>query len=187
MATTSDPRFMRSREAIVNAARELLLQHGPSAVTHVQVAELAGVGRATVYRHWPRSDVLLADAMATVPMPFFAAPTTPTRDWIHAELTVIARELELDDVRAVATTLVNAALWDQDMDTRRAGFAQILGERLATALDEAQARGELNPHVDSPSAAALTLGPLFYRSTIEHAPIDDNLIHAAINAVGRWT
>lgn len=187
MATTSDPRFLRSREAIVNAARELLLQHGPGAVTHVQVAELAGVGRATVYRHWPRSDVLLADAMATVPMPFFTAPTAPTKDWLRRELTVIARELELDDVRAVATTLANAALWDKDLDTRRAGLAQMLGERLATALDEAQARGELDPHVDRQSAAALTLGPLYYRSTIEHAPIDDNLIDATIDAIGRWT
>jgi AcrR family transcriptional regulator len=187
MATTGDPRFLRSREAIVNAARELLLQHGPGAVTHLQVAESAGVGRATVYRHWPRSDLLLAEAMATVPMPFFTTPTTPAKDWIRAELTAMARQLELDDVRAVTTTLANTALWDPAMNARLAHFALLLADRLAAALDQAQTRGEFRPHIDSRSAAALALGPLYYRSTIEHAAIDDDLIDAAFSALGRWT
>ncbi len=190
MVTTNDPRVLRSREAIVNAARELLLHHGPSAVTHVQVAEIAGVGRATVYRHWPRTDLLLAEAMATVPLPFFDLPTTtrttPTRDWIRAELTAIARQLEFDDVRAVATTLANAALWDPDMDQRRQRFAHVLADRLAKALEDAVARDELTLHLDSRSAAALTLGPLYYRSTIEHGSIDDDLIDATLTALGRW-
>lgn len=187
MVTNSDPRFLRSREAIIHAARDLLLRHGPGAVTHVQVAELAGVGRATVYRHWPRSDLLLAEAMATVPMPFFATPTTPTLQWVRAELTALARELELHDIRAVATTLANTALWDPGMDARRAGFAELLTHRLATALEEAQARGELTLHIDSRSAAAVAIGPLYYRSTIEHAAIDDPLIDAVITSLGQWT
>jgi AcrR family transcriptional regulator len=183
----NDPRFLRSREAILHAARELLLLHGPVAVTHVQVAELAGVGRATVYRHWSRSDLLLAEVMATVPMPFFATPTTPIRQWLRKELGTLARELELHDIRAVATTLANTALWDPNMDARRAQFAQLLTDRLAAGLDEAQARGELTLRVDSRSAAAVTIGPLYYRSTIENAPIDDALIDAVIAVLGRWT
>ena len=187
MATTTDPRFQRSGEAILSAAKELLLLHGPSGVTHGQVAERAGVGRATVYRHWPRSDLLLAEAMATVPMPFFAVPSTPTKDWIRSELTAVARQLELPDVRAVATTLAQAALWDAAMDARRAQFVQLLTDRLTVGLEEAQARGELTLHVDSRSAAAVTLGPLYFRSTIEHAAIDADLIDTVIAALGSWT
>ncbi len=153
----------------------------------MQVAELAGVGRATVYRHWPHSDLLLAEAMATVPMPFFATPSAPIREWIRAELTALARELELHDVRAVATTLANAALWDPAMDARRAQFAQVLTDRLAAGLDEAQAGGELILDVDSRSAAAITIGPLYYRSTIEHVPINDSLIETLIATLGHWT
>lgn len=187
MTTKSDPRFLRSQQAIIAAARQLLLSHGPAAVTHQQVADVAGVGRATVYRHWPRADLLLAEAMATVPMPFFAAPTTPTKVWIRAELTTIARELELDAVRAVTATLAGAAQWDQNMDTRRAQFASIVARRLATALDDAEARGELSLHLDSSSAAALVLGPIYYRSTMERAPIEDELIDTALTALGDWT
>lgn len=186
MTGETDPRFLRSREAILNAARELLLDSGPTAVTHAQVAERAGVGRATVYRHWPRTEPLLVEAMATVPMPFLDKPTAPTKEWLRRELTAIARQLDLDDVRAVSTTLANTALWDKTMDTRRAQFARVLTDRLAAALDDAQARGEITLALTSRNAAAMTIGPMYYRSTIERAPTDPDLIEAAINALGTW-
>jgi AcrR family transcriptional regulator len=186
MAVADDPRVVRSKELILQAARQLLLEHGPGAVTHVQVAERSGVGRATVYRHWPKTDQLLAESMATVPMPFFAAPTEPVLEWLRTELTVIARQLELDDVRAVATTLANAALWDPEMAARRDMFARVLAERLAVALDQAQAHGHLELSVASSAAAALLLGPLYYRSTIEHAAVDEELIEAVIASLGNW-
>ncbi|GIF25346.1 AcrR family transcriptional regulator [Actinoplanes tereljensis] len=187
MPTETDPRFLRSREAILHAARELLLEKGPAAVTHVQVAERAAVGRATVYRHWPRAEVLLGEAMATVPMPFLAEPTVPTRDWLRRELTAIARQLDLDDVRAVSTTLAGTALWDENMDARRAQFAGILRGRLAAALDDAQARGEITLAIPSENAAAMAIGPMYYRSTIERTPIDAVLIEATIAALGTWS
>lgn len=186
MASQTDPRYLRSRTAILDAARELLLEHGPTAVTHAQVSERAGVGRATVYRHWPRSDQLLGEAMATVPMRFFSTPTAPVRDWMRTELTEMARQLEHDAVRAVATTLANTALWDADMDARREQFASILTERIAAALDDAQQRGEVTLSTDPRSAAALAIGPLHYRSTIEHGAIDADLVEASVNAVGTW-
>jgi AcrR family transcriptional regulator len=185
--TEADPRFRRSREAILHAARELLLEKGPAAVTHVQVAERAGVGRATVYRHWARAELLLVEAMATVPMPFLDKPAVPTRDWLRRELTEIARQLDQDEVRAVATTLANTALWDDNMDARRAQFAGILSGRLAAALDDAQARGEITLAIASRDAAALAIGPLYYRGTIERARADPGLIEATIAALGTWS
>jgi AcrR family transcriptional regulator len=171
----------------LNAARELLLESGPTAVTHMQVADRAGVGRATVYRHWPQTEPLLVEAMATVPMPFLDKPAAPTRQWLRRELTVIARQLELDEVRAVSTTLANTALWDENVDARRAQFADILADRLAAALDDAQARGEITLALTSRNAAAMTIGPMYYRSTIERAPIDSTLIEAVVAALGTWS
>ncbi|MFD4644457.1 TetR/AcrR family transcriptional regulator [Lentzea sp. NPDC058436] len=187
MTSETDPRSLRSREAILNAARELLLESGPTAVTHVQVAERSGVGRATVYRHWPRTEPLLLEVMATVPMPFLDKPTTPTREWLRQELDVIARQLDLDDVRAVSTTLANAAMWDETMNARRAQFAGILTDRLAAALDDAEARGEIVLALPSRDAATMVIGPLYYRSTIERGPADSTLIDAAVAALGTWS
>lgn len=170
----------------MNAARELLLLHGPAAVTHNQIADHAGIGRATVYRHWPRTDQLLGEAMATVPLPFFENAESPYREWLTRELTTIAGQLDQDDVRAVTSTLANTALWDARMDARRQGFASTLSERLTAALAEAERHGELSLRGDASSAAALTIGPIYYRATIEREPADAALIERCVAAAGEW-
>ncbi len=48
----------RNHERVIAAARELLAQHGLQ-MTVPQVAERAGVGRATVYRSYPTKDDLI--------------------------------------------------------------------------------------------------------------------------------
>ncbi len=182
----ADPRFQRSREAILDAARHLLVTSGPSAVTHAQIAEHAGIGRATVYRHWPTSAELLAEAMTAVPMPFFKTPQFPARAWLRAELVSMARELDQHDVRVVAATLASSALWDDGMDARRRRFARTLSERLAACLVEAQNRGEVILHADPALAAAQVIGPIYYRSTIEHKAADYDMIDALIASLGAW-
>ncbi|MGW1622851.1 TetR/AcrR family transcriptional regulator [Streptomyces sp. NPDC002172] len=64
----TDPRLLRSREAMVAAATALLTDGGLEAVTHQTVATRAGAGRATVYRHWPSLlDLRLAALEAGMP------------------------------------------------------------------------------------------------------------------------
>jgi AcrR family transcriptional regulator len=172
---------------MLEAARELLLAHGPSAVTHQRIAEHAGVGRATVYRHWPRTDQLLAEAMATVPLPFFESFTRPVRAWLARELTAIARQLENDDVLAVSTTLANAALWNADLDARRARFAGTLTARLSSAVLEAQRVGELELGVEPDAVAALLIGPIYYRATIERTTSAADTIEQCIAGLGTWS
>jgi AcrR family transcriptional regulator len=93
--TTVDPRQARSRKAMLDAARELLAREGPAAVTHQRVARQAGVGRATVYRHWPRPEQLMLDTMAGVELPFFRDPVTPVRPWLWGQLRTFADEIAL--------------------------------------------------------------------------------------------
>jgi AcrR family transcriptional regulator len=50
-------------------APELLVGEGPGAVTHQRVAQQAGVGRATGYRHWPQPEQLLLDVMSGADLP----------------------------------------------------------------------------------------------------------------------
>src|SRR5262245_24996485 len=54
----------RARAAILDAARRLLSDGGPAAVTMEAVAARAGVGKPTVYRWWPdRHAVTMAALM----------------------------------------------------------------------------------------------------------------------------
>ncbi|SNS88702.1 DNA-binding transcriptional regulator, AcrR family [Asanoa hainanensis] len=58
VGTPSRADARRNHERVLAAARELFARHGLS-VTVPQVAELAGVGRATVYRSYPAKDDLV--------------------------------------------------------------------------------------------------------------------------------
>lgn len=61
--TVLDPRVARSRDAVLCAARELLVQGGPSAVTVDAVVARCGVAKSTIYRHWESRDELLVAVM----------------------------------------------------------------------------------------------------------------------------
>src|SRR6202035_1710523 len=57
------PRSERARKAILDAASELLLARGLSAVSMDAVAERAGVSKATIYRWWPTKETLALDML----------------------------------------------------------------------------------------------------------------------------
>jgi AcrR family transcriptional regulator len=69
----TDPRPARSRARLLDAATALLRSGGPSAVTVDAVTRAANVARATLYRHFPSGNDLLAAAFNSLippaPMP----------------------------------------------------------------------------------------------------------------------
>ena len=182
----TDPRAARSREAILAAAFDLLAREGPGAITHQRVAQQAGVGRATVYRHWADPEDLLRDVLYTAKLPFFATPALPLRSWLHAELRQLADELALPAVASLTIALMQ--------QTRSAGSAgagphrhvTAITERLAAAFALAVDAGELDTAPDPALAAAHLIGPLVYRTTLQAAAVPDRLLTAVIDAVAPW-
>src|SRR5580765_1915705 len=57
------PRSAKARSAILRAARALLAEGGPAAVTMEGVAARAGVGKPTLYRWWPDRHALSMAAL----------------------------------------------------------------------------------------------------------------------------
>ena len=184
--TPPDPRVARSREAILVAARELLLHHGPAAVTHQRVADQAGVGRATVYRHWARAELLLLDVMAGAGMPFFREPRSPVRPWLHAQLRLLAADLAQPEVRAVALTLLHGALWDPHIAGQRDLFVATLSNRLGTALALAAGTGEATGLPGADEAAALVAGAVLYRAAMQNSTVSDAFLTRLIDGLGTW-
>jgi AcrR family transcriptional regulator len=181
-----DPRAVRSREAILAAARQLLLAEGPAAVTHQRVAQASGTGRATVYRHWPRAEQLLLDVMAGTDLPFFRAPRSPVRPWLRQQLRQLADELRLPAVAAVALTVMQGSLWDPGIARSRDGMIAAIDERIGVALELATRTGEVQPGMPATDAAALLVGPLLYRTALQSGSVDDDLIDRLIDRVGTW-
>lgn len=48
------------RETIMESATKLAMEHGISALTMLQIAEVAGIGRATLYKYFPDIESILA-------------------------------------------------------------------------------------------------------------------------------
>src|SRR5213595_2934911 len=57
------PRSEKAHKAILDAAAELLLAQGLEAVSMDDVAERAGVSKATIYRWWPTKETLALEAL----------------------------------------------------------------------------------------------------------------------------
>ncbi len=176
-------RATRIREAILAAARALLEESGPAAVTHQRVATRAGVGRATVYRHWPQPDQLLQDVLADARLPFFAHLDGPLRPWLCRELRRLADELALAGVARFAVTLIERAQWDDKTRARRDRLQDQIAARLARAFEAAAARGEAQPLIDPSEAAAVLLGPIYYRVIVQGRSIDTAVIQRLVAGV----
>ena len=187
MVNIDDPRAVRSREAILASARLLLITGGPQAVTHQRVAAQAGVGRATVYRHWPAPERLLLDAMVDVDLPFFREPTAPVRPWLRRELRKVADEQAMPGVIAVAWTLMQGAERDPEIARQRQILLNSFTERVGAALALAVESGELDRAPDVQDATSLLLGPVLHRTTFQGATLSDELIDRIIDSVGNWS
>jgi AcrR family transcriptional regulator len=183
---STDPRAARSREAMLVAARRLLAGEGPGAVTHQRVAREAGVGRATVYRHWPRPDQLLLDAMGGAELPLFLDPVAPVRPWLCRELRRMADELASPAVAAVALTLAQSALDDPEMARRHDESLRTITERLHAALRTAVDGGELESDVEPADLTALLAGPIVHRTAIQRGEVSDTLIARMVDGIGTW-
>src|SRR5579864_2818700 len=165
----TDPRAARSREAILAAAFDLLAREGPGAITHQRVAQQAGVGRATVYRHWAAPEDLLRDVLFSAELPFFATPALPLRSWLHAELRPLA-------VALMEQTRPGGA------GARPHRHITTITERLAAAFALAVDAGELDTAPDAALAAAHLIGPLVYRTTLQAAAVPDRLLAEVIDS-----
>ena len=82
----TDPRPARSRARLLDAATALLRSGGPSAVTVDAVLRGANVARATLYRHFPSGNDLLAAAFQSLIPP---APMPPENGSLRDRLTAL--------------------------------------------------------------------------------------------------
>src|SRR6201984_1852740 len=102
----ADPRPALSRARLVEAATTLLRSGGPSAVTVDAVTRTANVARATLYRHFPSGNDLLAAAFnSLIPPP----PMPPAEGSLRDRL--IASVLAQAEAVAQAPAALTAMSW----------------------------------------------------------------------------
>jgi AcrR family transcriptional regulator len=174
------PRNEQTRRAILRAARDLLQQGGPGAVTMEGVAALAGVGKPTVYRWWPdRHAVTMAALMDAAPTPDETSDTSRRRPALRGLNDLMLRVGETFSGRVgrnVATMIAAADNQTEWSKAFRNHFVLARREEGRTLLQAAVEQGELRDDIDLDVTLDLLFGPLFFRLLLGHAPLDEGFV-----------
>lgn len=184
-----DPRVARSRARILDATLAELGEHGYAGLSIEGIAARAGVGKATVYRHFPDRADLVAQAIETGPDPL---PVPDSGDLREDLLTILAELVERGHGPAASLfpILIDAAERDAELGAHRHAFVRARRRPLLQVLQAGIARGDLPPTVDLDLLADLLAAPLFYRRFVSRAPVDATFAAQVVDAVlahpGGW-
>jgi AcrR family transcriptional regulator len=180
------PRSERARTAILEAASELLLARGLSAVSMDAVAERAGVSKATIYRWWPTKETLALDALYTE----WAAARPHPRDTgsLRGDLLSLLRPWarlagSRPYGRVVAALLTEAQTDPVFAAEYRERFVEPRRQQAREIFRRAIERGEIPADTKVEVALDLLYGPLYHRLLHGHAPLNDRFVREVIDMV----
>jgi TetR/AcrR family transcriptional regulator of autoinduction and epiphytic fitness len=159
-----DPRVERSRMVILKAAVEELADFGYGGVTIESIAVRAGVGKSTIYRHWPDKLALIADAFET-----FHEQMVPDLAGLSVRESVALLLRHVADVVVDSTfsRCIPALIEGAERDQRVREFHHRYSAERRQALIDLIARGiregEIGVGTDPELATTALLGAIFYR------------------------
>lgn len=181
-ASTTDarrgrPRSDAARKAILRAARQLIEELGPSALTMEGIAARAGVGKPTIYRWWPdRHSVAMAALMENEPPTSAARGGRSPLDSLRRQLRRVVALFATPVGRNVATMIASA---DSDSEISKAfrnHFVLARREEGRTLLQQATANGEIRPDANIEVVLDMLYGAVFFRLLMGHGKLNEALI-----------
>jgi AcrR family transcriptional regulator len=179
------PRSQKAHKAVLDAAAELLLSRGLSAVSMDEVAERAGVSKATIYRWWPTKETLALDALYTE----WAAARSSHRDTgnLRGDLLSLLRPWvrlltgPRPYGRVVAALLTEAQTDPVFAAEYRRRFVEPRRDYARTVFDRAIDRGEISADTKIEVALDLLYGPIYHRLLHGHAPLNDRFVREVVD------
>jgi TetR/AcrR family transcriptional regulator of autoinduction and epiphytic fitness len=168
-----DPRVERSRQVILQAALDELGEVGYGTFRIESVAARAGVGKSTIYRHWPDKLALIADAFETFHVQM--VPSTETgspRERIESLVQHVA-EVFVDSTFSVCIpALIEGAERDARLRKFHHSYSAERRQSLINVVAEGVAAGDFPAHLDPELAALALLGPIIYRRLMSNEPFN---------------
>jgi TetR/AcrR family transcriptional regulator of autoinduction and epiphytic fitness len=167
-----DPRVQRSRMVILEAVVGELADKGYGGVTIESVAARAGVGKSTIYRHWPDKLALIADAFETFHVQM--VPDLGDRTARESVELLVGHVAEVV-VDSTWSRCIPALIEGAERDARVQAFhhrynaerRQALIDLIARGVDAGEFRSGLDPEL----ATVALLGAIFYRRLMTGEPL----------------
>jgi AcrR family transcriptional regulator len=178
------PRSQKAHKAVLDAAAELLLTKGLSAVSMDAVAEQAGVSKATIYRWWPTKETLALDALYTE----WAAASPHARDTgsLRGDLLSLLRPWarlagSRPYGRVIAALLTEAQTDPVFAVEYRNRVVEPRRDQARAIFDRAITRGEIPAATKVDVALDLLYGALYHRLLHGHAPLSDRFVRDVVD------
>jgi AcrR family transcriptional regulator len=180
------PRSEDTRQAILQAAYELLHEGGVAAFSIEAVARRSGAAKTTIYRWWPNKGALAVESFLNVaerdsPFPEGESAIADLKDQLHR----LARAFRGRLGRVAAGILAEA---QTHPDVRKAfveGYVRPRRADLRRLIERGVASGELRAGLDVDAVSDALYGPIYLRLLLRHAPLDDAFVEQTADAILR--
>lgn len=162
---TGRPRSDKAHRAVCDAFRELLIEEGFAALRLEHVAARAGVGKATIYRHWGSKHALALEVLMELAAPYIAVPDMQdTRAELLATVMHPLQAVTGTDFGPVIRALLSQIAIDPALgDPFRATVVRARRDEVARVIRRGISRGDLRPDSDIGIATELLVGPTYFR------------------------
>jgi AcrR family transcriptional regulator len=180
------PRSERAHQAILAAARELLIAEGFAAMRLEHVAARAGVGKATIYRRWASKEELAQELLLELAAPHIAVVNADTTraELLAAVINPMRAVTETDFGPVIRALLSQIASNPSLGDPFRATVVQARRNEVARLIERGVARGDLRPDADIDLATEMLVGPVYFRLMFGGV-LDDDFAERVVDSVLR--
>jgi AcrR family transcriptional regulator len=182
-----DRRSERSKQAILDATRELLAEDGGvRALTIEAVAARSGVAKTTIYRRWRDKwelalDAAMIDMLATFDDPIDVGDT---RKELITFVNSAIRTMGSEPYGPAMQGLVSEVATDPQLGRVYREYVVDPRRRQITAvIQRGIERGDLRPDTDPRLIQELLIGPIYYRLLFSGPPFDRKLGTRLVDAI----
>lgn len=179
-----DPRIARSREVILQAVLDELSEAGYGALTIESTARRAGVGKATIYRHWPDKIALIADAFKLLQQQRDPELVTGSpREKLERILCHVADVVADSPFSSCLPALIEGAERDRAVRKFHHQFQAAARKPTIALICSGIATGDFPPRIDPEIAAFALLGAIFFCRLMTNAPFPEKRVRDLIDTV----
>ncbi|WP_160675981.1 TetR/AcrR family transcriptional regulator [Clostridium sp. C8-1-8] len=178
------PRSEKTKQAILTAAYELLLENGFGSVTIEKIAERAGVSKATIYKWWSNKGAVVMDAFFDAAVVRLPIPDTgSTLNDMIIQVNNLSKFLTSKEGKAINEIIAEGQFDPKLAEAYRNTYFKPRRLDSRYILERGISRGELSKDLDIELAMDLMFAPLFYRLLITGDAVNEEFIGHTIKSV----
>jgi TetR/AcrR family transcriptional regulator, regulator of autoinduction and epiphytic fitness len=179
-----DPRITRSRQVILQAVLDELSEVGYGALTIESTARRAGVGKATIYRHWPDKIALIADAFKLLQRQRDPNLVNgPPRENLERILRHVADVVSDSPFSSCLPALIEGAERDRAVRKFHHQFQAEARKPTIALISSGVATGHFPSRIDPEMAAFALLGAIFFCRLMTNAPFPEERVRDLVDTV----